>query len=101
MTNERYNGWTNRETWLTNLWLTNDEGIYNYVVERLQQNPPGLAAGVETLRDIVEELVMPMNAMQAGDWHVVREAGLREDFLGQCVARVNYDEILSHFEGEL
>ena len=99
MTNEQYNGWTNRETWLTNLWLTNDQGIYEYVVESLQQNPPGRTPAVETLRRIVEELVAPTE--QVGDWTVIRQAGLREDFLGQCVARVNYDEILEGFQDEL
>ena len=28
MTTNTYNGWKNRATWNTALWLTNDEGIY-------------------------------------------------------------------------
>jgi len=96
MSNEQYNGWTNRETWLTNLWLTNDQGTYEYVVESLRQNPPGRAPAVQTLRQIVEELVRPEQA----DEHL-SQAGLREDFLWQCLAMVNYDEILEHFQDEL
>ena len=30
---ERYNGWTNYETWLVNLWLTNEEPTYRYWIE--------------------------------------------------------------------
>ena len=25
---EKYNGWTNYETWNVNLWFNNDEGLY-------------------------------------------------------------------------
>lgn len=31
MTEEKYNGWTNWETWNVSLWLDNDESLYNAV----------------------------------------------------------------------
>lgn len=34
MKNEKYNGWKNYETWLANLWLTNDQEV----MEELQAN---------------------------------------------------------------
>jgi hypothetical protein len=37
MKTDTYNGWTNYETWNANLWLTNDEGSYNYCVEEAQR----------------------------------------------------------------
>jgi hypothetical protein len=29
MDQAKYNGWTNRETWLVNLWLNNDISYYH------------------------------------------------------------------------
>ena len=30
--NKQYNGWTNYETWVVNLWMDNDEGSQDYWV---------------------------------------------------------------------
>lgn len=34
---DTYEGWSNRETWCTNLWLANDEGTYEMVREWAMQ----------------------------------------------------------------
>lgn len=33
MTDDRYNGWTNRETWAFQLHLSNDQGLYEMVTD--------------------------------------------------------------------
>lgn len=37
MSDTRYNGWTNYETWVVNLWLTNEEGSDTYWRERAEE----------------------------------------------------------------
>lgn len=89
MKTETYNGWTNRETWLTNLWLTNDQGIYEMVCEQVfQGDATEDYEQVQILESIVEGLVF--DSYEAN-------AGLGSDFLGQCLGEVNYYEIVQAF----
>ena len=38
MSDNKYNGWTNYETWNVKLWMDNDEGEYDYWNERAEDN---------------------------------------------------------------
>ena len=104
----RYNGWTNYETWAVNLWLTNEEGTYHYCRDLARQ---AVAEAPECrqvrdwiwaadeakkflLSDRLREFVEEMNPLTDGasmftdllnaaisevDWHEIAEAFLSED----------------------
>jgi hypothetical protein len=94
---EKYNGWTNYPTWAVNLWLGNDEGLYNMTRERvaeiadetesrseywtLEESHRYTAA--DSLKDMVEEL--------AGDAY--SEASFVSDLLRYALGEVDWHEI--------
>ena len=39
MTTKTYNGWTNRATWNTALWLTNDASVYHWMRDHFTCGP--------------------------------------------------------------
>lgn len=73
-TSSTYNGWSNRETWLANLWL--DELLVNETTE-----------GNEVTADLVETLIDEMISATDVD------SGLTYDLLMTAVGRINYREI--------
>jgi hypothetical protein len=73
-----YNGWTNRETWLANLWLV--EG---------NETPDEMTA--EALRNRVLDMV------QALDDATIVE-GFIYDLLIAAIGRINYNEIVETYK---
>ena len=74
-----YNGWTNRETWIVNLWLTNDECYY----EELQ----AIIKNFDS-EEQAEELEQYVH------WIIdVDEASMMTDLLSTSLGRVNWHEI--------
>ena len=74
-----YNGWTNRETWVVNLWLTNDESYY----EELQAIIKNFDSNEQA-----EELEQYVH------WIIdVDEASMTTDLLSTSLGRVNWHEI--------
>ena len=58
-----YNGWTNRQTWVVNLWMTNDD----YSQEIIDQGRPWSPDAIEALVDDMVADVMPDTSSMVSD----------------------------------
>ena len=74
-----YNGWSNRETWMVNLWLTNDECYYEELCSIIKNF------------DTCEQ---PEEIEQYVHWIIdIDEASMTSDLLSTSLGRVNWYEI--------
>lgn len=94
MTEQEYNGWTNRETWATMLHIDNDEGLqlnaYDMAKEQIKNHDEGEEINPyflgEQIKEYIEEVL---------DWENVqsnRDAFLMLTDIGSLY-RVNWREI--------
>ena len=93
-TDEKYNGWTNWETWNTNLWMTNEEGWYHeardivarYVIEADEEDATPRSvdayAASKALEDWWDETAGPEN-----------RSGPVADAWNATLSEVNWEEI--------
>jgi len=75
-----YNGWTNKETWLANVWYMDSMSEYFADMDRSHVEPNELA---ETIQYIAEE----SEALSQ------LPAGLLSDFINDSWAEVNWHEL--------
>jgi hypothetical protein len=95
MTNQKYNGWTNWETWNFKLWLDNSEDSYKAIiylaeeVEESEEGPFTLSKELESLaNDLCEESVR-------------FESGFFADVCNSAIRKVNFYEIAEAYLEEL
>lgn len=84
---EKYNGWTNRETWLVPLWF--EDGL-DHVVEDISADSRD--AWIRSASEALEEYF----AEYVSDFLGAHETGIMADLLGGAVARINWYEIAEH-----
>jgi len=87
-THEEYQGWRNYETWVTNLWLTNDEVSHNYLYDLAKETPDKFALS-QILREDTEERFYDLQ-----DNNEV--PGMFQDLLMKAIGRVDWLEIAEH-----
>ena len=88
MTDDTFNGWANRETWLVNLWLNNEESTYHDACQIARTHPDAsdLWLGETIESEIVDPLCGRDNA-----------TGFTLDVLNTFCARVDWREIGAAF----
>lgn len=100
MTDDKYGGWKNRETWNVNLWLANDEPLYRGVRQMAEEaqadsnreEAPFVLA--DRIQEFVESLVighdLPDSSLERVEY---MEGGIRTDLLLGALSRVDWQEI--------
>ena len=81
---EKYNGWRNRETWLANLWLNNDEGSYTLLQEALD---------TDTFQDY-EKAEWLEEKLQYQLLYEIEVPCMWQDLLRTAFGRINWQELI-------
>ena len=100
MTDTTYNGWTNYETWLVNLWIDTEEGSQAYWRDEAQtasDNPtpnPFIESRADRARITLS--VQLKNQFEERASELVDVTGFWADLLGAALSAVNWREIAEH-----
>ena len=81
---QKYNGWTNRETWLINLWINNDPYLQDELLYIIGCGE-GIYLKVQQLKDLVDNIAFD---------HMDQSSGMSADLINTAIARANLTEII-------
>jgi hypothetical protein len=91
-----YNGWSNRETWMANLWIANDG--YAGGADEVDERARRLIDDGESKEDATYTLSKEIEyAVDEDMEQTCKVSGLFEDLLGAAVSRINWYEIAEHY----
>ena len=93
-----YNGWTNKETWLVNIWLNNDYDLYKHYVSTLTEIVEKQSNVLYTNRLVIDELKEIV-------WEIYREEhrefGLINDLIETSLNNVDWSRLAEHYIEEI
>lgn len=111
MTTEKYNGWTNYETWAVNLHIGNDQGSYEYwqksqaeesyqdVVEGDQKDGNRESWTEDAATELADR--MKTEFTDEGACPLLKGSSVYTDLLNAALSEVNWYEIAKNYIEEL
>jgi hypothetical protein len=87
--NTTYNGWSNYETWLVNLWLTNEQSTQDFLEHRRSILSNGNNPHKE---DLFASLIREYVEQERETWHE-SAASLWNDLINAALQQVDWREI--------
>lgn len=99
MSDRKYNGWANYETWLANLWLDQD----SYAIEEISNVCLGLMGSYEDKSDIDYRLGDTIKDILQGYIDTAQDAqcGFVTDLISSAFQNIDFREIAGHYYDEL
>jgi hypothetical protein len=102
MNDQTYNGWTNRETWLVNLWMDNEQGSQEYWRERAQECYSRAPYADDQIENEWAAIVVLAEELEQSHDEMIEQSnldtsGVLIDFVNQCMGQVNWREIAEHY----
>jgi hypothetical protein len=99
---EKYNGWTNYETWCVNLWMSNDQGSDEHFREMAQEVYDHSKSDIDKVFSQEENATLTFRDQLKEEFEeqqsqLVGVTGVFSDLLGAALSEVNWYEIAKHY----
>lgn len=107
MSKQRYNGWSNYETWTVDLWLGNEEGSYRYWHEQAQQHHEAaptsdqVVNGTWTVEGAARFNLAVQLKQQITEASPLQEASVYSDLLQAALSEVDWYQIAERYLADL
>ena len=92
---EKYNGWTNYETWAVSLWNDNEESSYRYWREEARRHAKDSDDQSDAIRSLAQQL-----KEEISDNAPTTEPSVYSDLLNAALSEVNWAEIAENLLSE-
>ena len=95
MSTQKYNGWTNYETWNAALWLDNDYGLQRWMVEEAQRCYDGNEGDESSAKSDLAKVIEDQFQQEADE--NAPKYGWMADAINAYIGEVDFYEIAEHF----